>query len=195
MELDAMIFIFRVLSQLFHSPLSLSSRGSLFFTFCHKGGVICISEVLIFLLAILISACDSSGPSFHMMYSAYKLNKQSDNIQPWCTTLLIWNQSVVACPILIFCINISIIPLNKDFPEAQIRSCLQYRRPSFDPWVRKILWRREWQSTPVFLLGGSHRQRSLEGYSSWGHKESNTNEQLSVQTHTYGSSNWIYSLR
>ena len=34
------------------------------------------------------------------MYSAYKLNKQSDNIQPWCSPLLIWNQSVVSCPVL-----------------------------------------------------------------------------------------------
>ena len=35
----------------------------------------------------------------------------------------------------------------------------------FDPWVRKIPWRRKGQSTPVFLLGESHGQRSLEGYS------------------------------
>ena len=34
------------------------------------------------------------------MYSAYKLNKQGDNIQPWCTSFLIWNQSVVPCPVL-----------------------------------------------------------------------------------------------
>ena len=32
-------------------------------------------------------------------------------------------------------------------------------------WVRKISWRREWQTTPVFLPGESHEQRSLEGYS------------------------------
>ena len=31
----------------------------------------------------------------------------------------------------------------------------------FDPWVRKIPWRRKWQSTPVFLPGESHVQRSL----------------------------------
>ena len=31
----------------------------------------------------------------------------------------------------------------------------------FDPWVGKILWRREWQPTPVFLPGESHGQRSL----------------------------------
>ena len=34
-----------------------------------------------------------------MMYFAYKLNKQDDNIQPWCTPFLIWNQSVVPCPV------------------------------------------------------------------------------------------------
>ena len=37
----------------------------------------------IFLLAILIPACASLNLTFHMMYSAYKLNKHSDNIQPW----------------------------------------------------------------------------------------------------------------
>ena len=36
-----------------------------------------------------------------MMHPAYKLNKQSDNIQPWCTPFPIWNQSVVPCPVLI----------------------------------------------------------------------------------------------
>jgi len=32
-------------------------------------------------------------------------------------------------------------------------------------------WKREWQPTSVFLLGESHGQRSLVGYSPWGHKE------------------------
>ena len=40
----------------------------------------------------------------------------------------------------------------------------------FDPWVRKIPWRRKWQPTPVFLPGKSHGQRNLVGYSPWGHK-------------------------
>ena len=44
--------------------------------------MIFISEVVDYLLTILIPACDSSSPAFHMMYSAYKLNKQLDNIQP-----------------------------------------------------------------------------------------------------------------
>ena len=36
----------------------------------------------------------------------------------------------------------------------------------FNPEVRKTPWRREWPSTPVFLPGEFHGQRSLEGYSS-----------------------------
>ena len=41
---------------------------------------------------------------------------------------------------------------------------LQCRRPGFDPWVAKILWRREWLPTLVFLPGESHGLRSLAGY-------------------------------
>ena len=48
-----------------------------------------------------------------------------------------------------------------------------------DPWVRKVPWRRAWQPTPVFLLGESHGQRSLAGYSPRGGIE------LDVTEHTY----------
>ena len=44
------------------------------------------------------------------------------------------------------------------------RTHQQCRGCGFDPWVRKILWRRAWQPTPVFLPGKSHEQRSLAGY-------------------------------
>ena len=83
---DAMILVFWMLS--FKPTFSLSSltfhQEALYFSFafCHKGCVICISRLLIFLLAILIPACASSSPAFLMMYSAYKLNKQGDSIQP-----------------------------------------------------------------------------------------------------------------
>ena len=50
--------------------------------------------------------------------------------------------------------------------------------PAFNPWVRKIPWRRKWQPTPIFLPGKSHRQRGLEGYRLWGCKESDMTEQL-----------------
>ena len=54
-------------------------------------------RILIFLPSILITACASSSPAFCMMYSAYKLNKQGDNIQVWHIPFTIWNQSIVPC--------------------------------------------------------------------------------------------------
>ena len=51
----------------------------------------------------------------------------------------------------------------------------------FDPWLRKIRWRRRWQPTPVFLPGESHGQRSIRGYSPWGCKESKMAEHTCMQ--------------
>ena len=56
------------------------------------------------------------------------------------------------------------------FPRSLYSICLQYGRPGFYSWVRKIPWRRKWQPTLVFLPGESHGQRSLVGYSSWDRK-------------------------
>ena len=84
------------LSQLF--PLS-------FFTFIKRLFSSLLSAIMVvsaaylrllkFLLAVLIPACASSNPAFHMMFSACKLNKQHDNIQLWCAPFLIWNQLLV----------------------------------------------------------------------------------------------------
>ena len=78
-----------------------------------------------------------------------------------------------------FFLNIPLVS-HLDFPGGSDgkASCWQCRRPGFDPWVGKILWRRKWQPTPVLLPGKSHGQRSLVGYSPWGRKESDTTEQL-----------------
>ena len=46
----------------------------------------------------------------------------------------------------------------------------RHKRHRFNPWVRKIPWRRKWQPTPVLLPGKVCGQRSLVGYSPWGHK-------------------------
>ena len=62
--------------------------------------------------------------------------------------------------------------------------CRRCRTWSFDPWIRKIPWRRKWQPTPVFFHGKPHGQRSLEGYSPWDHKELERAERLSIAQHT-----------
>ena len=55
-------------------------------------------RLLMFLLAILTPGYTSSSPAFLMIYSAYKLNKQADNIQPCSTPFPIWNQPILPCP-------------------------------------------------------------------------------------------------
>ena len=83
------------------SPFTFTKR---FFSYSSLSAIRVMSSaylrLLIFLPAILIPACASSSPAFHMMNSAYKLNKQSDNIKPWCTPFLIWNQSFVPYPVI-----------------------------------------------------------------------------------------------
>ena len=99
MGLDAMILDNWMLS--FKPAFSLSS-----FTFIKR---LCFLPLgwwhlhiwlLVFLPAILIPACPSSNLAFRMTHSAYKLNKQGDNLQPWWIPFLICNQSVVPCPVL-----------------------------------------------------------------------------------------------
>jgi len=60
-------------------------------------------------------------------------------------------------------------------PAAKAGDIREHR---FDPWVGKVPWRRAWLPIPVFLPGESHGQRSLVGYSPWGHKKLDTTEQL-----------------
>ena len=62
---------------------------------------------------------------------------------------------------------------------------------AFNPWVRRILWRRKWEPTPLFLPGESHGQRSLTGYIPNSHKESNMPEWLStVVISNYSLTRW-----
>ena len=54
--------------------------------------------------------------------------------------------------------------------------CRRCKRCRFNPWFRKILWRRKWKPAPVFLLGKSHGQSNLVGYSPQGRKKLDTTE-------------------
>ena len=95
---DDMTLAFLMLSfkPAFHSPLSPWSR---LFSFCSLSAIRVGSpaylRLLLFLLAILITACDSSSLAFCMTYSAYKLNKQGEN------PFLILKKSFVPCLVLI----------------------------------------------------------------------------------------------
>ena len=53
-----------------------------------------------------------------------------------------------------FSVSHTIVPIIGGLDGKSI--CLQCGRPGFNPWVRKIPWRRKWQPTPVFLPEKSH---------------------------------------
>ena len=103
MKQDAMILVFRILSfkPTFHSPLSLSSRDSLVPPyFLPLEWYHLHIRLSVFLQATMIPVCDSSSTAISIMYSAYKLNKQGDYIQPCRTPFPVWNQSIFPCPVL-----------------------------------------------------------------------------------------------
>ena len=101
---------------------------------------------------------------------------------------ILWSR--VFCPIqwvlfgypfkIYYCVHIVIFPGGSDGGPPALLQC---RRPGFNPWVRKVSWRRKWQPTPVFLPGKSHGRRNWLGYSPWGRKESDTTERLHSLTH------------
>ena len=86
-------------------------------------------RLLIFLLAILIPACASSSLAFHLVYSAYELNKQGNNMQPWCTPFPIWNQSFV--PSSSNCCFLTCIQISQEANEVIWYSHLFKNFPQF----------------------------------------------------------------
>ena len=92
---DAIISVFWMLN--FTPTVSLSSFTFItrLFSYSFLSAIKVVSyaylRLLLFPPTILIPPCASSSPAFIMIYSACKLNKQGDNIQPWHTPFLIWN--------------------------------------------------------------------------------------------------------
>ena len=93
-----------------------------------------------------------------------------------CPTLCdFMNYSTPGFPILHY------LPQFASLGSQLVRICLKYKRPGFNPWVGKILWKREWLVTSVFLPGELHGKRSLAGYTVHGvAKESNMTEWLTL---------------
>ena len=82
----------------------------------------------------------------------------------------------------IICLTNSQVALVVKNPTCQYR---RRKRWTFEPWVRKIPWRRAWKHTPVFLPGESHGQRSPNQHATV-HRVAKSQTQLkSLNTHTH----------
>ena len=93
---------------------------------------------------------------------------------PMCQSLLLVQSSFIHVSFLI--IQFLLMGFAGAYGKESVCQCRRYKRRGFDPWVRKIPWRRAWQPTPVFFPGEPHGQRSLAGYSPWDRKTSDTTE-------------------
>ena len=75
--------------------------------------------------------------------------------------------------------------------------------PGSIPESGRLPWRKDWLPTPVFLPGEFHTERSLAGYSPWGHQELDTTERLTLfylhvimeanKSQDFPSANWWYN--
>ena len=88
------------------------------------------------------------------------------------------------------------LPIRQQLPELtqthvhHISDAIQPSHPLSSPFPpafnlsqhQGLLWSRKWQPTPVFLPGKLHKQRSLAGYSPWGHKELDMTERTRTNT-------------
>ena len=110
------------------------------------------------------------------------INQQKGHISLELLSKLPWHlSSVCSCPNALRMSFVSI--LLASLSGATSISCCQCRRCKrcgFDPWVRKIHWRRKCQPTPVFLPGEFHGQRSLTVKSPWGPKESDMTDCMHI---------------
>ena len=105
-------------------------------------------RLLIYLLAIVIPAYASSSPTFHMIYSTYMFNMQSDDIQPWQTPFPIWNQFVVPGLVL----TVACLPAYR-FLRKQVRwSGICISLGIFHSLLRSTqsLWHSQWSRSRCF---------------------------------------------
>ena len=101
---SALLILLRASARTFMLVHSLSPSSRVFLDSSLLSAIRVVSSaflrLLIFLPAVLIQVCESSSLAFSLTYSAYKLNKQGGNRQPWRTPFPVLNQFVVPCLVL-----------------------------------------------------------------------------------------------
>ena len=106
------------------------------------------------------------------------LNRNGESAYPCLVPHIKRNMFNVSSLAMMFSLDNSYQIEGTSLVAQRVKNLPVMRETGFDPWVGKISWRRQGQPTPVFLPGESHGWRSLVGCSPWGHKESDTTEQL-----------------
>ena len=106
---------------------------------------------------------------WHTILPCFSLNRYSEVLGYW-----LWNLLFLIC-------RIKNAPHSGFLGGSVIKNLPEMWGPRFDPWVRKIPWRRAWQPTLVLLPRESHGQKSLAGCSPEGHTEKDMTEEAKQQ--------------
>ena len=112
---------------------------------------------------LMLFFCSEAFRGF-LLPEGYSTNCLAGRARPFT----LWPQSTVSAFFSTLAPN---VPIDNSCP-------MQCRRPGFDPWVRKIPWRKEWLPTPKLLPGEFLGQRSQVGYNPWDCKEWDMTEPL-----------------
>ena len=88
---------------------------------------------------------------------------------------------------LLYLNNISLLYCPQGLPDGAsgkepAYQCSKHKRCGFDSWIGKRLWRKTWQSTPVFLPGEYQGQSNLVDYSPQGCRDSDTTEAMDIHS-------------
>ena len=156
-HLGSPVLVLRAATVNYHKPGDLSHINS----FCHSSGGK-KSE-------IKVDSARSEGFKEESLFPSF-----------WCPPavpgiLWLWQHPVSACVFKYLLMRTLVIwfsahPMGASLVVQMVKNPPAMQRPGFDPWVRKIPWRREWQPTLVLLPGEFHGQRTLTGYTPWGQR-------------------------
>ena len=120
-------------------------------------------RLLIFLLAILIPVCASSSRAGRRMYSAYKLNKHGDNIQPWLSIL---KSKDITLPTKVCLVKAMVFPVVMYRCESWTIKKAEHRRTdAFELWCWRRLLGAPWTARRFnqFIRKETSHEYSLEG--------------------------------
>ena len=140
-----------ILSVFIHSSLSSSFTLSSSSAYCSVSGKHSMLK------------CVFSRHEYSVLFEMWADRGQAEGISDHSAALCSSNST--QCSIMAY--------VGKECKNEWIYVYMQRRGPRFNPWAEKIPWRRQWQTSPVFLPGESHGQRSLVSYNPWGHRVKN----------------------
>ena len=147
-----------------HSTAQQSDQSKAILTYSEVS--IYLNDILVFYTVVMIQGLKLYCMSVCVCVCILFLDHTWNNFLIWILAVTLHSDYLIYIYIYIFFYDQ--IGLLRWLSGKELTcQCRRGWRLRFNPWVRKIPWKRKWQPTPVLLPGEFHGQRS---YSPWGHR-------------------------